>query len=351
MADSSDILLNAGLFGVAIPAALAGVGAALGRPFPRAAGPVAALLTGAGYLIAHTRIVGAVVWPAIDATQWLPFAALTGAIVGAVTVTMSDALRLGTTAALALRSVGVAALALWIARGLLTGPIDAGGTAVWLGSAVVTTGLYVGLDLLVRSEDRLRGVAGFVAAGVIAGAIAAIIALARSAVLGQMVGAAAAAIGGLTIAVMARVPAPVIRAALAPIALVAGTGLSAALHYAELPSFAFYGFGAAALVVASVAWAIASDRIHAATLVGGAAALMATVGFFTARRLEAAAAEYTPAAEGEVQLDYGYGPSSGDATPAPDAPSGADAAPDPYLDPKLMENWQPPPAPPDSPAP
>jgi hypothetical protein len=351
MADSSDILLNAGLFGVALPAALAGAGAALGRPFPRAAGPVAALLTAAGYVIAHTRIVGSVVWPAVDATQWLPLAALAGALVGALTAVASDALRLGTAAALALRSAGVAAIAVWIARGLLTGPIEAGGASIWLASALVTTGLYVGLDLLVRSEDRLRGVAGFVAAGVIAGAIAAVIALARSAVLGQMVGAAAAAIGGLAIAVIARVPAPVIRAALAPIAVVAGTGLAAALHYAELPSFAFYGFGAAALIVVGVASAIASERIHAATLVGGAAALMATVGFFTARKLEASSSTYTPAAEGDVELDYGYGPSSGDTSTAADTPSGVGAAPDPYLDPKLMENWQPPPAPPDSPAP
>lgn len=351
MADSSDILLNAGLFGVALPAALAGAGAALGRPFPRAAGPVAALLTAGGYLMAHTRIAGELVWPAIDATQWLPIAAIAGALVGAVTAVVSDAARLGSLASQALRIAGVAAIALWIARGLLVGPIEAGGMAVLLGSVLVTTGLYAGLDLLVRSEDRLRGISGFVATGVITGAIAAIIALARSAVLGQMVGAAAAAIGGLTIAVMARVPAPVLRAALAPIALVAGTALSAALHYAELPAFAFYAFGAAPLVVVAIGWSITNSKAHSAVLVGVAAAGVATVGFFTARRLEASASSYTPAAEGEVQLDYGYGASS--ESPAADAEPGDEpsAPQDPYLDPKLMENWQPPPAQPDSPAP
>ena len=351
MADTSDIVLNAGLYGIALPAALAGAGAALGRPLPRAAGPIAALLVASGYVIAHSKLVGAPVWPPIDATQWLPVAACGGAIVGALTAVLSDVARLGAASAQALRTAGVAALALWITRGLLTGPIEAGGMAVLLGPVLVTAGLYTGLDLLVRAEDRFRGVAGLIATGLITGTIAAIIALARSAVLGQMVGAAAAAIGGLTLAVLARVPAPVVRAALAPIALIAGTALAAALHYAELPVFAFYALPAAPLVAVAVAWSIVGGKAHAAALVGVSAAVVVAVGFFTAPRLEEGAAAYAPTAEGAVELDYGYGSSSGDA--APSTPSGGDGqpAPDPYLDPKLMENWQPPVAPPDSPAP
>ncbi len=359
MPESSSVLVTAGLFGVVLPTAVAG-GAALlarGRAVRSSANAAAGAGVALGVGIAAHQLAGPLTLPPPDSTQWLVFAVIAGGLLGAFLSLLLQSLAVRWPAGgdgspgngegrawggvgVAARTVAFGALAYAIVSRLL-GPLAARDAATANAELWRLVGLgalaQLGLEALLTGPrddaPRLRSFLALAAAGVLLGGAAATLALARSLLLAQLLGAAAAAVGGLALAGLAGVRPVAMRSASMALGAAYVVAIGAGQHYASLPAsvatllLLVPALAGAAAWFTPAGWGAAASIGVAAASVGGAARMT-----HTALEVDAEPAAATP---GAVELDYGYGGS---------APA-TDTAADPYLDPKLMEGWKPPDAP------
>ncbi len=346
MTGANEVLINAGVFGVALPAVTAGAAALTSRLSPRVGATLTALGIAAGYLAAHWRLAGAPVWPPVDATQWLPIAAAIGALIGAVSGGLGHGDPLRERRVHTLTALVVLGASIWLLRGVLGTWLERWPTSQSYQEvgflATLGTLAYIGLARLVAHDDRGRAFGALLAVGILIGGAAATLGLARSVLLAQLLGAVGAGVGGLALASLAGVPGSVLSFAAAPIALTLTVAVGAGQHYAELPRNASVAllvapsFASFLFMLPKRAW---QSAVLAVLAVGAA---VGTAAFLTTRATGDAEAYAPPTGEVQVEMDYGYGPSTPDsATPAgPEGGTGA-SEPDPYGDMKAMENWKP----------
>ncbi|MFO0571636.1 MAG: hypothetical protein U0263_38770 [Polyangiaceae bacterium] len=258
-----------------------------------------ALGLGLAYVAAHLAIHGPRGILPADTMQRLP-------LVAGAAVLLSLADRAG--AKLAWRLLVDAAVA-GIAAGLLLSPLTARGDKA--PPLALVFGVFVlGAVLVMRASTALvpseRPLAGAVALGVLSGALSGLAALSGTALVGQLGGAAAAGVGGLTLALFVRKRASLESAGRVVGALFASV-LGLAYFYAEMrPEVLALGV-AAALAFGGAAVALRKRPalgLGLGLLIGGG--LLGVAGY-RALRPAASTAAPSPASSSENATDNDYG--------------------------------------------
>ncbi len=216
-------------------AALALVGVAVvagrsGRPLLGELGVASGVV--AGFVAGYMALVGAPQWPVSEAMQWLPWIALAGGGIALVDV----GLRTLQGYALGLRVVGPA-VAAWIVPALLFATLadnvwTAEQAARWQWS--LSGGVVAGWLLLDLLAARMSSRGFAVLLGLLCAGAAGVIVLGQTAVLGQLVGGAAAAVGGAALLTVLGRTDLSLRAASLPVALIVTAAAASAHHYAYL---------------------------------------------------------------------------------------------------------------------
>lgn len=341
-----DVALQLALRGVALPfvvgAALFGLSAWLtrGQDAPRRAlmtGLAAAIGVTLGFGLAAQALGVFPPWPAVESTHWLVWMTL-----GAGVLSLAIPIGLSTLPAPWRHGVGIAVaagLAFVIPGKILVNLIEhawkpeEASRHIWLARAALF-GAWLLLDLAVSRLSE-RGGAALLAA--FAGASAAVVVLGKTAMIAQLLGALAAATGG--VALVTLLPGRTglsVRAAALPVAVAVVASAMTARHVAYLAEPAMLLIAAApaaALVLTFGAW---RERLHLAVTQGGPVVAMLLVLGATVPVAEQPEPEYT--GSGEVELEYGYDSIDLDSK-APDV-SGDGATPD-YSN---LQDWKPEPA-------
>lgn len=306
----SPFLMNAALYGILLPGAVAAAVSALARPWRREAHGVllfalANLALFAAYAAGHRGLTGELEFSPIDISNWLPHVAALGALLGFLHAFIGSRRDLAPTLALAATfAVGVTVIWLVARPQLAFRFTGVTGVYVVLGGGLALTAFHV---LIERALGRESARVGAVFAVIIAGVAPAIVALSGSLLLGQLGGVAASGVGALAVVALAFNQAALVRALVGFLSMTTGAFIALAYLYASMryQVVLVLALAPAALVAAQLLMARVGPRdnrrFERFAWLGRAAVLLAFAGLagFLASAEEAAD-------EDESGYEYGY---------------------------------------------
>ncbi len=324
------LLADIALGGIVLPAALGAVGFWAATRLPaRWTGPATAAVTAATVIAAHFALFGAPRWPATDTLHWMAWLALLGALlvqIGPTNSSISGKLVGPIRRFLADWSdqfglLGGIVVGVAVPWGLLGPLVERGdaGLATLAGAGLGIVVVAASLDLVLR---RLSGIGGLVLLGMLAALSAGVVAVGRTVVVAQLVGAMAAGFGGVGLVALLRrhpvdasidpsidpaidpaIDPTTVRTAALPAVAVLATAALGAHHYAYLTRDGLLLLAAAPVVAAGVGLLVRPSRRW---LREGAVVVALVVALGSAAAVGEQPEDAAPAGSVEEELDYGY---------------------------------------------